>query len=328
MYKFLFLVTVMVSSSFGLFAQTCCSGGIPISNSIGLPIENQGSWQFSLSYDYNNLNTLNSGSDRLDDDSRLRITQSLLFNTGYTITDNLSVELLLTYVNQKREISQFGNVNTDETYGIGDGVLLFKYNINQLFSSNSTLRLGAGPKIPIGATDLTNDAGILLNADLQPGSGAWDLIMWSSYLHSFSFRPSGTFSLTALYRYTGTNEKYFNNTTTYTFGNEFQGFINYTDQFLLFKTLINPGLSLKYRWAGKDEIGESSLESTGGKWVTIVPSLDVRISKKLLFISKAEIPVYNYVEGTQLTPTFRFTVGLFLTLSKKKNELLNLNKQI
>ena len=236
----------------------------------------------------------------MDDDSRLRITQSLLLNTGYTITNNLSVELLLTYVNQKREISQFGNVNIDETYGIGDGVLLFKYNINQLFSENSTLRVGTGPKIPIGATNVTNDAGILLNADLQPGSGAWDLIMWSSYLHSFNFRPSGTFALTALYRYTGTNNKYFNNVTTYRFGNEFQGFINYTDQFMLFQTLINPGLSLKYRTAGKDEIGGSSLESTGGKWLSIIPSFDLRISKKLLFMSKAEIPLYNYVEGTWL----------------------------
>ncbi len=328
MYKFLFLVMVLISSSFGSYAQTCCSGGIPISNSIGLPIENKGAWQFSLSYDYNNLNTLNSGSDRLDDDSRLRVTQSLLFNTGYTITNDLSVELLLTYVNQKREISQFGNVNIDETYGIGDGVLLVKYNINELFSPTSTLRVGAGPKIPIGATDLTNDDGILLNADLQPGSGAWDLIIWSTYLQSFSFRPSATFALTGIYRYTGTNNNYFNNTTTYRFGNEFQGFINYTDQFVVLKTLIYPGLSLKYRQAGKDEIGESSLESTGGKWVSIIPSLDVRISEKLLFISKAEIPLYNYVEGTQLSPTFRFTVGLALTLSKKKNELLNLNKQL
>ena len=328
MYKFLFFVMALISSTFDSYAQTCCSGGIPISNSIGLPIENKGSWQFGLSFDYNNLNTLNSGSDRLDDDSRLRVTQSLLLNTGYTITNDLSVELLLTYVNQKREISQFGNVNIDETNGIGDGVLLFKYNINELFSPTSTLRVGAGPKIPIGATDLEDDNGILYNADLQPGSGAWDLIIWSSYLQRFSFRPTGTFSLIGIYRYTGTNNNYFNNTTTYRFGNEFQGFINYTDEFLLFKTLINPGLSLKYRWAGKDEIGESSLESTGGKWVNIIPSIDIRLSNKLFFISKVEIPLYSYVEGTQLTPTFRFTAGLFLTLSKKKNELFNLNTQL
>ncbi len=133
----------------GMYAQTCCSGGIPLSNSIGLPIENKGTWQINVSYDYNNLNTLNSGSDKLDDDSRLRTTQSLLLNTGYTLNNNLSVELLMTYVNQKREIEQFGNKNVDETYGLGDGVLLFKYNINALFNQRSTLRLGKRQKINI-----------------------------------------------------------------------------------------------------------------------------------------------------------------------------------
>ena len=125
-------------------AQTCCSGGIPLSNSIGLPIESQGAWQLSLSYDYNRLNTLLSGSDQIDDDSRLRITQSLLFNSGYTITNDLSVELLLTYINQKREIDQFGNINIDETYGIGDAVLLFKYNFNDLLDFPEDLELTNG----------------------------------------------------------------------------------------------------------------------------------------------------------------------------------------
>ncbi|MGI9533294.1 hypothetical protein [Lutimonas sp.] len=329
MQKFLFLMGFLLLYSVNTNGQTCCSGGIPLSNSIGLPIENQGAWQFSLSYDYNRLNTLLSGSDRLDDDSRLRITQSLLFNTGYTITNNLSVEFLLTYVNQKREINQFGNTNLDETYGIGDAVLLFKYNFNNIFGGSNTLRLGAGPKIPFGATDKRNDNGILLNPDLQPGSGAWDLILWSTYLQSFDFRPSGTFAGSLIYRHTGTNNNYFNNTTTYRFGSEFQAFLNYTDQFVISKTLIDPGLGVKYRQAGNDEIAGAPLENTGGKWVNLVPSLNIHLSKKLLLISKAELPVYNYVEGTQLTPTYRITAGLFLTLSKKgKNELQNLNNEL
>ncbi len=307
-------------------AQTCCSGGIPLSNSIGLPIENQGAWQFSLSYDYNRLNTLLSGTDHLDDDSRLRITQSLLFNTGYTITNDLSVELLFTYINQKREINQFGNTNIDETYGFGDAVLLFKYNFNDLLGGSNTLRLGAGPKIPLGVSDKKNDNGILYNPDLQPGSGAWDLILWSTYLQSYDFRPSGTFSGSLIYRHTGTNNNYFNNTTTYRFGSEFQAFLNYADQFVISKALIDPGIGFKYRQASEDEIGGASLENTGGKWVNLVPSLNIHLSKNLLLISKAEIPLYSYVEGTQLTPTYRITAGLFLTLSKKsENDFQILN---
>lgn len=312
-------------SGSSLFSQTCCSGGIPLSNSIGLPTANEGSWQFSLNYDYNYLNTLKSGNDKLDDQARLRTTQSILFNVGYSITKNLSVESLLTYVNQKREINQFGNKNVDETYGIGDGVLLFKYNFNSLFNKNNLLRIGLGTKIPIGATDKRSKTGILLNADLQPGSGAWDAIFWTLFSQNFSFRPSATFNISAVYRLTGTNHKYLNNLTTYRFGPEIQALINYTDQFFLFKTLINPGLSIKYRSAGQDEIGGSFLDNTGGRWVMAIPNIGIQITPKLTWVTKFEIPLYSYVDGTQLTPTFRITTGLFLTLTKQKDDFLKLN---
>lgn len=315
----------MLMSSFYTFtasSQTCCSGGIPLSNSIGLPIENQGAWQFSMTYDHNHLNTLLSGSDEIKDNSRIRITQSLLLNTGYTITKDLSAELLLTYINQKREIRQFGNVNIDETQGVGDAVLLFKYNLHNLIGNHNILRVGAGPKIPLGATDKTNEQGILLNPDLQPGSGAWDLILWTSFQQNLNSRPSGAFAANLIYRHTGTNNSFLNNTTSYRFGSEFQAFLNYTDQFLVFKTLIDPGLSLKYRQAKKDKIGQTELENTGGKWINLIPSLNFHLSESLILLTKAEIPIFNYVEGTQLSPTYRLTAGLFLTLSKKQNSLI------
>ncbi|MBL4939411.1 MAG: hypothetical protein JKY16_03905, partial [Lutibacter sp.] len=44
-------------------AQTCCSGGVPLSNNIGLEILAKGTTQFGINYDYNNLNTLNDGSE-------------------------------------------------------------------------------------------------------------------------------------------------------------------------------------------------------------------------------------------------------------------------
>lgn len=296
-------------------SQTCCSGGIPLSNSIGLPTSGKGTILLGLSYDYNYLNTLKSGKDVLDDSARQRITQSALLNIGYTITTNFSVEGLFTYVKQERIITQFGNINKDGSNGIGDGVLLFKYNFNQIFKDNNLLRLGLGTKMPIGATDKKSDQGILLNPDLQPGSGAWDVIGWFFYSHTFSFRPSGTFSATAVYRYTGTNNNFLNGTTTYRFGNEFQGFINYTDQFLVGKNLMSPGLSVNYRNATKDEIGGSLLDNTGGEWVNLIPSINIEIIEDFNFLLKFEIPIYSFVDGTQLTPTFRITTGLFYSIN-------------
>jgi len=163
-----------------VFSQTCCSGGVPLSNNLGLPNEGKGSFTVGLNYDYNNLNTLNAGSNKLDDDSRLRITNSILLNLGYAFTDRFSLEALFTWVNQTRTISQFGNENFSETQGIGDAVFLAKYAIPDLLGSQSVLNLGVGTKAPLGKSDLTTAEGFQLTADLQPGSGAWDILGWLS----------------------------------------------------------------------------------------------------------------------------------------------------
>ncbi|GAA3601590.1 hypothetical protein GCM10022396_18770 [Flavivirga amylovorans] len=301
-------------------AQTCCSGGIPLSNNIGLSQQEKGTIQIGLNYDYNYLNTLNSGTETLNDNSRLRITHSVLLNANYSITNRFSVEGLFTWVNQRRKISQFGNENLDQTSGIGDAVLLLKYNFPNILGKESNIAIGLGSKIPLGSSTETNDQGITLNADLQPGSNAWDIIYWTSFSKNFSFRPSFTFSSRAIYRSTGTNDSYFEN-SSYKFGNEFQGFISFSDQFILFKTITTPSLSFKYRNAGQDKIDGFDLDNTGGDWISVIPNFSINLTPNMTFSTKAEIPIYNNVDGTQLTPTYRITAGVLLKILPKKNVL-------
>ncbi len=304
-----------------VFSQTCCSGGVPLSNNLGLPNEGKGSFTLGLNYDYNNLNTLNAGSDKLNDDSRLRITNSILLNAGYAFTDRFSFEALFTWVNQTRTISQFGNENLSETQGIGDAVFLAKYAIPNVLGSQSVLNLGIGTKAPLGKSDLTTTEGFQLTADLQPGSGAWDILGWLAISKGLNFRPSATVSASFTYRATGENNSYLNNTSVYEFGNVIQSNVGYTDQFLLFNTIFNPGLIVKYRKAFTDKIDASELPNTGGDWVFVRPELAVKIAPNISFSSRLEIPIYSYVDGTQLTPTLRFTAGISVNL--KKNKVLN-----
>lgn len=304
-------------------AQTCCSGGVPLSNNLGLSQEEKGTIQIGLNYDYNNLNTLNSGSSTLNDNSRLRITHSILLNASYAITNNFSVEGLFTWVNQRRKISQFGNENLDQSSGIGDGVLLLKYSFPDLISKNSDLTLGLGTKIPLGSSTEVDSRGILLINDLQPGSNAWDVIYWLAASKRFNFRPSLNTSIRFTYRNTGTDNDYLGN-STYKFGNEFQGFLSFSDQFTFLKTLTMPSLSFKYRNTIQDETGGGKLDNTGGNWVFIIPNFSINITPNIAFSTKAELPIYSNVDGTQLTPTYRITSGILFKI-KPKQDLLNLN---
>ena len=301
-------------------AQTCCSGGIPLSNNIGLETSEKGTIQLALNYDYNNLNTLNFESEKLDDNSRLRITHSVLFNAGYSITDNLSAEGLFTWVNQRRKISQFGNENFDQNSGIGDAIILLKYNFKNAIGKNSALGLGLGTKIPLGSSTEKNSEGIAYSADLQPGSNAWDIVYWFSASKNFNFRPTLTISTRLIYRDTGTNDSYFGD-SSYKFGEEFQSFLSFSDQIPLFKTLASPSISFRHRTARQDKINGFDLDNTGGDWLFIIPNIAINITPTVLFSARAEFPIYSRVDGTQLTPTYRLTSGLLFKISRKATVL-------
>lgn len=314
---------VLLLAGFNVSAQTCCSGGVPLSNNLGLPNEGRGVLLLGVNYDYNSLNTLNAGSGRLDDDSRKRVTNSVLLNLGYAFTDNLSAETLFTWVNQTRTISQFGNENFTETSGIGDAVFLLKYAIPNVLGASSQINLGLGTKAPLGKSDITTAQGIQLTADLQPGSGAWDGLGWVSFSKGVGFRPSATISASFTYRLTGKNNSYLNNVSVYEFGNALQANLGYTDQFLLFNTIVNPGLIFKYRKAGIDKIDNSDIPNTGGEWVFIRPEFSIQLSPSIALHTRFELPIYSYVDGTQLTPTSRFTTGFSFKLNKKEKNIIN-----
>lgn len=318
------LSVLILLFTFSAFSQTCCSGGVPLSNNLGLPNEGKGIFVMGLNYDYNNLNTLNAGTEKLDDDSRQRITNSILLNFGYAFTDRFSIETLYTWVNQTRTITQFGDENFTETSGIGDAVFLVKYSVSDLLGKGTVLNLGVGTKAPFGKSDIITDQGIQLTADLQPGSGAWDGLGWLSASKSLGFRPSATISTSATYRITGVNSSYLNNTATYKFGNELQTNLGYTDQFLLFSSLFNPGLVIKYRKAFEDRIDDVGIPNTGGEWIFVRPELGAQLSPQIGIITRVELPLYSNVVGTQLTPTLRFTFGISLKLNTKKTNILNI----
>ena len=292
-------------------AQTCCSGGVPLSNNIGLPILEKGIMQVGVSYDYNNLNTLNEGSKELDDRNRLRVTHSVLVNLGYSITNNLSVEALLPWVNQRRRI--LTNNALAQSSGIGDAILLTRYKL--LDKKNWTFSVGGGLKFPTGVTDKKSDLGIVLNADLQPGSNALDAIFLTSISKQFNFRKSLTFSSRLTYRKTGTNKEY-QKVNKYKFGNETQFFVSASDQFLVFNQMVNSSLTLKYRHVLNDEINSQNISNTGGQWVFFSPSVSLSIKENINFSTSLELPVYSKVEGIQLTPTYRLNVGVSIQLFK------------
>jgi hypothetical protein len=317
MQRILLILLLIFLSEFRAGAQTCCSGGVPLSSNLGMPPGDKGTWQFNVSYDQNVLKTLKEGSNELNDNSRERITRSVLSEVGYGFTNRFAVDLFFSFINQERTINQFGNTDITSTHGFGDMVVHLKYRITKPEDSRHNLLVGIGPKIPTARTDFTRDDGIILNADLQPGSGAWDALLYGFYNRSFGFRPSMGFSVSMVYGYKGVNPDYLNG-QSYRFGNEFLGQLSVVEKLNLGKQIFDFGLTLRYRYQGNDEFNIAILPNTGGQFLFLTPGISYYITSKLTANVSSEIPIYTKVEGTQLAPTYRFSAGMFLVINRKR----------
>lgn len=199
------------------------------------------------------------------------------------------------------------------TRGLGDALVLFKYALIPLtIPSQQEVTIGVGGKIPFGASTLTS-RGILIPADMQPGTGAWDGILWAHASQGFIPRAPLTLFVTASHRLTGTNERYVVDEQGYKFGNEMflsVGAGYRTDD------KMDYSLVFRYRRAGPDVFGDFEIPNTGGVWLSLLPGLNVDIVGGLTAHASVLIPLYRNLNGTQLTTTSTATISLFYTIKK------------
>lgn len=306
----LFLITGLQNA----YAQACCSSGTPLLSTMELPGTPAGQWQLVLTYDYNYLDDVIAGTQRLSESQRSRISQSLLVEISYGITNRLSLSTMLTGIQQERRVrSPLKDTRGERirTRGIGDGIVLLKYTLHpQTIRDQRELSIGVGPKIPLGESQVTNN-NILLPADLQPGSGAWDLVFWAYGFKGFVPRSPLSLFSSMTYRITGNNDRFGTNNGGYSFGNEFQAAFGAgyrTD------TPFDATLLIRYRTTGKDSFDGDLVSNTGGHWLYAVPGINIKLFDTLQMRIDGQIPLYRNLDGTQLTTTFTSSVSLFYSL--------------
>ena len=179
-----------------------------------------------------------------------------------------------------------------------------------------------GVKAPLGAADRRRSDGLLINADLQPGSGAWDGIGWLQGIHTMKFRPSLSASLTLVYAYKGTNDEYLGN-SQYQFGPEWQARFGLTDRLFLGNAIVDPLLGLRFRRAAADRFNAVEVPSTGGEWIFLNTGFSYWLGPDLALTTRVELPLYARIVGTQVSPSLRLNIGFFKKLRFGNSPFLN-----
>lgn len=318
MFRYLFVIALLFCQ-WKAATQSCCSGGVPLSSNLGMPSAQTGITQLRLAYDYNSLNTLKAGWKGLEDNSRKRLTQTALFSWGLSLSEKWSAEGIFSYIWQERRITQDVGVDIAKADGIADAVFLLNYSIWTSKDYSSSWRVALGGKLPFGNFNQTDNRGLILSAELQPGSGAFDAILWTQWTQTLSTRPSTTFNITTAYSYKGKNKQYLGG-ETYQFGNEWQLSLGVADRLLMGSNLLDIGLGLRYRWAAADLFNQAVLPATGGQWLFANPSIAWWLSPNFSLDFNGTFPILAYVKDTQFSPTIRLNMGLFYRFALwKKN---------
>jgi len=299
-----------------VYSQACCTAGTPLMSTLDASAVPADTWNVSFSYDYNKINAVISGSKEIKG-FRSRLSQSFLSEISYGLNSRISLTALFSYVMQSRQLSKansFGSFQKVTSRGIGDAVLLAKYNIFPLtILDQQQLSAGLGVKTPSGRSSLKNN-GTLLSADMQPGSGSWDGILWLYYFKGFLPITRFHFFANSSYKFNGANDQFNIGSTVigYKFGNEviLSAGTSYSTE-----SLFNFSLITRYRYSRADKLGSLITANTGGHWLYLNPGINVNFDA-VSFRINGRIPVYRRLTGIQLTTSYSASASVFYSFSK------------
>jgi len=319
------LVTLVFSIPFILMggllqqseAQTCSCAGAPLVSSQSGGTVGKGAFLVGYTFDYKNISDLYNGSNELLNNTVERNTSTSLLELHYGISERFAVTTTLTYVNKFRETGLHLGSSSQKlrTTGVGDAMLLLKYNLHpQTVFEQFQVILGAGVKAPFGQSSMRNN-GFLLNADMQPGTGAWDGVLWMYSSKTFPGINTELFMVNS-FRYSGTNER-FSSDDRYRFGNEFVTSAGAGGS--LFRD-ISYSMALRFRTAASDTRNSAVMPDTGGSWLSASPALitPFPLLENASLQLSGNIPLYQYVEGTQPSISYTLSASLFINFGGEK----------
>ena len=315
------------------FSQGCCSGGgsNPIAGGTATGVLQKYQMEVSLNYQNNTSNKFFEGTEEASQEGIYdKLSSEYLFlRTDYGISKKLTLSLATGY-HLNKTLSYKDQDTSASSSGFGDLIIFPRYDIYNETKGNirSEITLGIGVKIPIGShTDtmkITSDVWDLIPPTIQLSTGGTDLVFYSFFFREYK-KQKLRFFANSLYikkGYNSLDEKFGDYTSISLFAS---------------KTFFRKwGITtqLKAERIGQIEVRQSKLldlivsdqyfglpnfldkqKATGSKKWLFIPQISYSQSGITVF-AKAEIPLYQYLNGTQIGSNQQFTVGVnyrFLT---------------
>jgi len=316
MKKAVIAATAALAAAFAQGAAASCGSAFCLINT---DWSSQGYWLepgvlFDLKFEYVDLDQPRTGTDRIgvgqiprDHDEVETINRNWVANVDWTPAPGWGVSFVVPYVD--RFHTHIHNhegepeVETWKFHDLGDVRVVARH---ELFASREAVErqssLGAtfGVKLPTGKYDVTNDDGEAAERTLQPGTGTTDLLLglyWSAAAPlantSWFARVQGVLPMTERAGFKPGKAVYVDGGGRYALAND-----------------VGLMMQLNYVWKGRDGGGEAEPADSGQQQVWLSPGISWNASKSAQLYAFAQFPLYQKVNGVQLTADWSALAGV------------------
>lgn len=232
------------------------------------------------------------------------LNRNTVLNLDYGFDPHWGVSLILPYVGRDHEhIHHHHGADIQESWNfgeVGDARVVGRYQFAQQAFSERTYGVKFGLKLPTGDHDIVNADGDAAERTLQPGSGTTDLIL------------GGYFQQAA----TGSKLRWFGQALWQQPLNERDdfkpGYVLALDGGLncavndKLSVLLQANLQIK----GRDGGAEAEREDSGARTLALSPGLGYALTRMTQVYGFVQLPVYEYVNGVQLTAEVAYVAGV------------------
>ena len=302
----------------GSVAHACASCGCTLTADwLSQGLAAQPGTTFSLRYDYVPQTTLRSGTDNVDrgaidfptdrEIERYTYNHSLTFTLDHQFANDFGLDVQLPVVTRPHSTIGEGTIEPShsDTKGIGDLRVVGRWQ--GLSTPGNVTGIEAGLVLPTGQFHQEfksgPEEGEEVDRGLQPGTGTVQAVLGAYHL--------GALSPELGYFVQVTGQTALTHRDGYKPGSFFQASaaLNFTHW-----RNITPQLQLSFRATGRDSGPNADRPNSGGTQVNLAPGISAKISSKIVAFGFVELPLYNRVNGYQLVPKAKLSLGLLFHL--------------
>jgi len=301
---------------------SCGSSSCPI-DLHALQFGDAGKFSLDLSFQYIDQDQPRIGSRRArigeiasDHDEIRTINRLATLQLNYSASERFQIAVTLPYVSRSHEHFDEENARVERWNFADAGDAAVQARL-RLFSStqpaHSSLWLTGGVKLPTGSKRETGSTGEDAEVTIAPGTGSTDLLLGVTYQSGLlrNTTLAGELGHTTLIPFFVALNGRVNGSGTHDYrrGHEVQ--LNAGTEYPLTATIHLLG-QVNGRMLGKDDVGrtDENRDLTGGRYVYLSPGLRVLLRSKTSVYGFVQLPVYQHVNGLQLTSKANYLAGI------------------